>query len=147
VRHRDSVTSSRLGLLRTETQGSTHARNNSVVSNMSGTEEGKATIRHPVEPRSRTAILPPVLSKSIDPDPLCWLTFTQEAIITSCKNGMFTLPLTLAAPAARIVCSCCSWELYWFPQCDLACRFACAVIMSCSVVLRLRLLLSVTGGM
>jgi hypothetical protein len=26
-------------------------------------------------------------SKSIDPDPLCWLTFTEDSIITSCKTG------------------------------------------------------------
>jgi WD40 repeat protein len=44
-------------------------------------------IRHPVEPKSRITILPPVLSKKIDSDPLSWLAFTQESIITSCRNG------------------------------------------------------------
>lgn len=42
---------------------------------------------HPVEPRSRTAMLPPVLSKIVDKDPLCWLEFTEDSILTSCKSG------------------------------------------------------------
>jgi hypothetical protein len=29
-------------------------------------------------------------SKVIDPDPLCWLEFTEESIITSCKSGRST---------------------------------------------------------
>jgi hypothetical protein len=33
-----------------------------------------------------------VLTKVVDADPLCWLTFTQEAIMTSCKSGTSTLP-------------------------------------------------------
>ncbi|KAK4201111.1 WD40-repeat-containing domain protein [Triangularia verruculosa] len=44
-------------------------------------------VPHKVEPRATTAVLPPVLSKTIDEDPLCWLEFTQDAIITSCKMG------------------------------------------------------------
>ncbi|KAK4173489.1 WD40-repeat-containing domain protein, partial [Triangularia setosa] len=44
-------------------------------------------VPHKVEPRATTAVLPPVLSKIIDDDPLCWLEFTQDAIITSCKLG------------------------------------------------------------
>lgn len=30
----------------------------------------------------------PVQSKVVDPDPLCWLEFTEDWIITSCKSGM-----------------------------------------------------------
>ncbi|KAF3048702.1 hypothetical protein E8E11_008024 [Didymella keratinophila] len=42
---------------------------------------------HPVEPRARTAMLPPVLTKSVDEHPLTWLAFEEDCIITSCKNG------------------------------------------------------------
>ncbi|KAK0667967.1 WD40-repeat-containing domain protein [Cercophora samala] len=44
-------------------------------------------VPHEVEKRASTAVLPPVLSKIIDDDPLCWLEFTRDAIITSCKSG------------------------------------------------------------
>lgn len=44
-------------------------------------------IIHPVEPRARTAVLPPVMSKAIDEHPLCWLGFVEDSIITSCKEG------------------------------------------------------------
>lgn len=46
-----------------------------------------SSVAHPVEPRSRTAMLPPVSKKAIDGDPLCWLEFTEEAVVTSCKSG------------------------------------------------------------
>lgn len=36
-----------------------------------------------------TAIIPPVLSKKADKDPLCWLEFTPESIVTSSKTGEF----------------------------------------------------------
>ncbi|CAK7200760.1 hypothetical protein SEUCBS139899_003459 [Sporothrix eucalyptigena] len=42
---------------------------------------------HPVEPRARTAILPPVCSQVVDKDPLCWLAFTEKSIIISGKTG------------------------------------------------------------
>ncbi|KAL2106595.1 hypothetical protein VUR80DRAFT_6526 [Thermomyces stellatus] len=50
-------------------------------------EDAGENISHPVEPRSRTAMLPPVLSKVVDSHPLSWLEFTEESIITSCKTG------------------------------------------------------------
>jgi hypothetical protein len=53
-------------------------------------------IEHPVEPRATTAMLPPVMSKVVDPDPLCWLEFTEDAILTSCKSGMFCLTSDLS---------------------------------------------------
>lgn len=54
---------------------------------------------HPVEPRASTAMLPPVLSKVVDVDPLAWLEFTKDAIMTSCKSGMsITFPLTALLP-------------------------------------------------
>ncbi|KAI1770335.1 WD40 repeat-like protein [Hypoxylon cercidicola] len=86
-RQRGSV-SSRLPVLhRAETQGTSanRLRSDSVVSAADGEEEN--SIDHPVEPLSRTAILPPVLTKIADKDPLSWIEFTEEAIMTSCKTG------------------------------------------------------------
>ncbi|KAI0133563.1 WD domain-containing protein [Xylariales sp. AK1849] len=89
VRHRGSVSSrmTALQLQRAETQGTLNSRlrSNSVLSIADGEDED--SISHPVEPRSRTAILPPVLTKQADKDPLCWLEFTEDAIMTSCKSG------------------------------------------------------------
>ncbi|RGP67372.1 putative wd40 repeat [Fusarium sporotrichioides] len=50
-------------------------------------EDEETAIAHPVEPRARIPMLPPVLNKSIDTHPVCWLDFTEDAIITSCKSG------------------------------------------------------------
>ncbi|KAK4190927.1 hypothetical protein QBC35DRAFT_539558 [Podospora australis] len=50
-------------------------------------EEVDGVVPHPVKPRATTAMLPPVLSKTVDCDPLCWLDFTHDAILTSCKSG------------------------------------------------------------
>ncbi|KAL1841663.1 hypothetical protein VTJ49DRAFT_6769 [Mycothermus thermophilus] len=52
----------------------------------SATKETKA-LPYSVAPRATTATLPPVLSKIVDDDVLCWLGFTPDAILTSCKNG------------------------------------------------------------
>ncbi|RDL37064.1 WD40 repeat-like protein [Venustampulla echinocandica] len=88
VRQRGSILSriANNPLQRAETQTTTgsRVRPNSVVS---VDRDEESTIEHPVEPRATTAMLPPVMSKVIDPDPLYWLAFTQESIITSCKTG------------------------------------------------------------
>ncbi|OAA49032.1 catabolite repression protein creC [Beauveria brongniartii RCEF 3172] len=49
-------------------------------------DEGSG-IAHAVEPQARIPMLPPVMTKVIDKHPLCFLEFTEDAIITSCKNG------------------------------------------------------------
>ncbi|KIN01228.1 hypothetical protein OIDMADRAFT_145325 [Oidiodendron maius Zn] len=87
ARNRGSI-SSRLTntLQRAETQNTTPSRLRS-NSSISADCEDDHTIEHPVEPRATTAMLPPVMSKVIDPDPLCWLRFTEDTIITSCKSG------------------------------------------------------------
>lgn len=84
VRQRGSIASRLPSFGRTETNGS-RARSDSNFSAIGEDEE--RVFPHPVEPRSRTAMLPPVLSKTVDKDPLCWLEFTEESIITSCKSG------------------------------------------------------------
>ncbi|KAG9235779.1 WD40-repeat-containing domain protein [Amylocarpus encephaloides] len=87
ARQRGSV-SSRFAnpLQRAETQNTTSSRLRS-NSSLSAEGEEEHTIEHPVEPRATTAMLPPVMSKMIDPHPLCWLEFTEDSIITSCKSG------------------------------------------------------------
>ncbi|OCK84654.1 catabolite repression protein creC [Lepidopterella palustris CBS 459.81] len=85
VRQRGSVTSATLKAQRSRTDGSTsRLRSNSNLT--SASLDGEDVI-HPVEPRARTAMLPPVMAKSVDEHPLCWLGFEESCIITSCKNG------------------------------------------------------------
>lgn len=66
---------------------------------------------HPVEPRASTAMLPPVLSKVVDADPLAWLEFTENAIMTSCKSGMSSrlyhhaLPYSFRSNPSMCACS------------------------------------------
>ncbi|EYB27780.1 hypothetical protein FG05_08447 [Fusarium graminearum] len=84
VRHRGSVSSRYTALQRAETATSnSRLRSNSNLD----TEDEEMAIAHPVEPRARIPMLPPVLNKSIDTHPVCWLDFTEDAIITSCKSG------------------------------------------------------------
>ncbi|PYH92972.1 catabolite repression protein creC [Aspergillus ellipticus CBS 707.79] len=45
------------------------------------------TVRHLVEPRSRTALLPPIMSKIVGDDPICWLGFQEDSIMTSSLEG------------------------------------------------------------
>ncbi|KAJ5661973.1 uncharacterized protein N7477_009589 [Penicillium maclennaniae] len=42
---------------------------------------------HPVEPRSRTALLPPIMSRIVGEDPICWLGFQNDCIMTSSLEG------------------------------------------------------------
>lgn len=94
VRQRGSIASRFTGvtspLVRAETQGTVVTSKSGGDSKYDG-DEASFTGPHPVEPRANTAILPPVLSKAVDADPLCWLEFTEEAIMTSCKSGMSSL--------------------------------------------------------
>ncbi|CAH0014768.1 unnamed protein product [Clonostachys rhizophaga] len=86
VRHRGSISSRYTALQRAETSttAASHLRSNS---NLETEDDEEDTVSHPVEPRARIPILPPVLNKSIDTHPACWLDFTEDAIITSCKSG------------------------------------------------------------
>ena len=54
------------------------------------TAAAEESVEHPVESRTRTAELPPVMSKVVDPDPLSWLGFQEDCIITSCVSGTLT---------------------------------------------------------
>lgn len=57
-------------------------------------ELAEEEIVHPVEPRARTAVLPPVMAKTVDEHPLCWVGFVEEAVVTSCVNGTY-LPVVI----------------------------------------------------
>lgn len=80
-------------LQRVETQGTTvtagRFRSNSNLSNSEIQTEN--TVDHPVEPRARISILPAVCMKIVADDPICWLEFTEENIITSDKAGMYSI--------------------------------------------------------
>ncbi|KAG2417426.1 catabolite repression protein creC [Aspergillus terreus] len=52
-----------------------------------GYDEYDQAVRHPVEPRARTALLPPIMSKEIGSDPICWLGFQEDSIMTSSLEG------------------------------------------------------------
>ncbi|KAK0382759.1 hypothetical protein NLU13_9855 [Sarocladium strictum] len=77
--------SSPLALQRTESgQASTgHTKSDESLDS----ELGDDMVKHPVEPRARIPMLPPVLNKSVDTHPTHWLAFTEDAIMTSCKSG------------------------------------------------------------
>ncbi|KAI1817333.1 catabolite repression protein creC [Poronia punctata] len=87
-RQRGSISSRVPTVHRTDTQGTSPGRGRagSTVSAADGDTE-KISINYPVEPRSNVAILPPVLTKVADKDPLSWITFTEDSIMTSCKIG------------------------------------------------------------
>ncbi|KAI4186584.1 MAG: hypothetical protein LQ346_005655 [Caloplaca aetnensis] len=53
--------------------------------------DGEGLLEHPVESRTRTAELPPVMNKIIDDDPISWLGFEEDCIITACVNGHIRL--------------------------------------------------------
>jgi len=87
VRQRASISSALPGATRNRAEGSTtRLRSNS---NLSAKSLEAEDIIHAIEPRARTAVLPPVMAKTIDEHPLCWLGFEEDCIITSCKEGEF----------------------------------------------------------
>lgn len=50
-------------------------------------DEDAEFVNHAVEPRARTAQLPPVLSKKVDEHSLSGIAFEQDSIITCCSEG------------------------------------------------------------
>ncbi|KAH0545203.1 hypothetical protein FGG08_000657 [Glutinoglossum americanum] len=85
ARQRRSDSSQGIQRTRTESQATNRLRSNSNVTSTSGEDE--QVVNHPVESRALTAVLPPVMSKTVDPDPLCWLEFREDCIITSSTEG------------------------------------------------------------
>ncbi|KAI9718735.1 MAG: hypothetical protein M1812_003909 [Candelaria pacifica] len=64
---------------------SSRLRSSSNLSIESADEED--VVIYEAEPRSNVAILPPVMSKVVDADPLCWLGFEEDCIMTTCSVG------------------------------------------------------------
>ncbi|KAL7910642.1 WD40-repeat-containing domain protein [Trichoderma velutinum] len=85
TRHRGSVSSRITAPHRTDTNTSV----NSGGKGSSGMEDEweENVIAHPVQPRAVIPMLPPVLTHVVDTHPACWLAFTEDAVITSCKSG------------------------------------------------------------
>ncbi|MCJ1262743.1 hypothetical protein MMC22_002613 [Lobaria immixta] len=86
VRQRGSI-SSHLPVTRNraESQATSRLRSNSNLTSNSVDDED--LIEHPVESRTRTAELPPVMSKIVDEDPMSWLGFEEDCIVTACAEG------------------------------------------------------------
>ncbi|KIV83238.1 hypothetical protein PV11_05284 [Exophiala sideris] len=91
-RPRGSVSAQSVSLLRQRTESA------SVINRVRSDSQRTGSIQvdvvdeseflsHGVEPRARTALLPPVMSKKIDEHPLSGLAFEQDCIITSCLEG------------------------------------------------------------
>lgn len=88
---------------RAESQATSRLRSNSNLT--SNSVEDEDSIEHPVESRTRTAELPPVMvsairtlmmsgsddtlcqNKIVDEDPMSWLGFEEDCILTACAEG------------------------------------------------------------
>jgi len=87
ARQRSSIIAGTHHLSRPRTD-STSNRVRSDSNRSESTEDaGEETICHPVEPRAMTALLPPIMSKVVGGDPLCWLGFQEDCILTSSLEG------------------------------------------------------------
>ncbi|KAL1969985.1 hypothetical protein VTN77DRAFT_6390 [Rasamsonia byssochlamydoides] len=85
ARQRNSVVASTHHLSRHRTD-STGVRSDSDRTEKADDYE-EDTIHHPVEPRKMTALLPPIMSKVVGEDPICWLGFHEDYILTSSLEG------------------------------------------------------------
>lgn len=105
ARHGSVASRGTAALARAETMGSEREGDSGLGAgagrNGAGANGAGRVGPHPVEPRASTAMLPPVLSKVVDVDPLAWLEFTEDAIMTSCKSGM-SIPLPLPVLLAHL---------------------------------------------
>ena len=93
VRNRNSVSSHIPGGRKESTQANmTRLRTNSSLGTsppdgLDGEDAGEVEVVHSVDSKASTAVLPPVMSKSVDEHPLCWLGFEEGCILTSCNDG------------------------------------------------------------
>ncbi|KAM0246395.1 hypothetical protein ACHAQJ_010231 [Trichoderma viride] len=85
TRHRGSVSSRITAPQRTDTNTSVDSGGKGGFGLEDEWEEN--VIAHPVQPRAVIPMLPPVLTHVVDTHPACWLAFTEDAVITSCKSG------------------------------------------------------------
>lgn len=93
ARARGSVSGQSVSLARHRTESASVNRMRSDSNRSQGMrdqnndEDEPVFVNHAVEPRARTAQLPPVMVKTVDSHPLCGLAFEQDCIITSCQDG------------------------------------------------------------
>lgn len=85
ARQRGSIVSYAPARNRAESQATMRYRSNSTLP--LNIEDEDNLIEHPVESRTLTAELPPVMSRIIDDEPLSWVGFIEESIITACTHG------------------------------------------------------------
>ncbi|KAL9070958.1 MAG: hypothetical protein Q9157_005635 [Trypethelium eluteriae] len=73
----------------TTASAASRLRSTSSLTATEGEEQGVDgdIVVHAVEPRARTAMLPPVMAKKVDEHPLAWLGFEEDCILTACLNG------------------------------------------------------------
>lgn len=79
IRNRASIST------RTESHATNRLRSTSSLTTEVRDED--ELVEHPVESRTVTAELPPVMSKVIDEHPLSWVGFEEECVITACVEG------------------------------------------------------------
>ncbi|KAJ9233588.1 hypothetical protein DTO169E5_6964 [Paecilomyces variotii] len=88
ARQRNSIVASGSHLSRHQTDSTSHRkRSDSNRTEKPDDDEEEVTVCHPVEPRARTAHLPPIMSKVVGEDPICWLGFQEDCIMTSSLEG------------------------------------------------------------
>ncbi len=88
IRHRASIsTQAGQGTKHTRMESHTANRLRSTSSLTTEERDEDELVEHPVESRTVTAELPPVMSKVIDEHPLSWVGFEEECIITACGEG------------------------------------------------------------
>ena len=128
VRNRGSMSSAMLGNRKESHATLQRFRSDSDRTLTDGVDgDGEVEVVHAVDSMASTAVLPPVMSKSVDNHPLTWLGFEENCILTSCKDGecsssfnaMWDYVLTrcvhrtysrMGAPKRR----CCRWsEVEW----------------------------------
>ncbi|OAP55266.1 hypothetical protein AYL99_10239 [Fonsecaea erecta] len=102
ARTRGSISAQSPSLLRQRTESTSIVNRIRSDSNRTGsfvqtdTVDESEFLNHAVEPRARTAQLPPVMSKKIDDHPLSGLAFEQDCIITTCHEERgFTVECSL----------------------------------------------------
>ncbi|CRG84081.1 putative catabolite repression protein creC [Talaromyces islandicus] len=87
-RHRSSVTAGIQQLSRHRTDSlSNRKRSDSDRTEKLKDSDEEEVLDHPVEPRKLTALLPPIMSKIVGSDPICWLGFQEDSIFTSSLEG------------------------------------------------------------
>ncbi|KAL4972745.1 catabolite repression protein creC [Aspergillus desertorum] len=89
ARHRTSLVASssqQLNRHRADSAGNRMRSDSQRTAADSETAPGQP-VQHSVESRARTALLPPIMSKAVGEDPICWLGFQEDTIMTSSLEG------------------------------------------------------------